>query len=250
MKWRSWKLIGSIVLIGAVVCVLAYADKQKEAEKAEAGETERQVTGAQVPAAALATLKKLAAGAKIYEFAEEVEHSHTFYEGSWKTASGANIDTVVTPTGDLVEIEEEVGAAQVPAGAMLAARQAAGKDAKLAFEKKTMIFYEAKFKKGDREHELLFTPYGRCVEIVGKEVKEECKKDEGIVSLGEVPKAVKATILKHAAGGEVKKIEKETKDGKVIYEADVIIDGKEVELKVAANGKLLGKEVEHEGEED
>jgi len=249
MKWRGWKLIGSIVLIGAVVCVLAYAAKQKEAEDADEGETERQVVEAQVPAAALATLKKLAAGAKIYEFAEEVEHGHTFYEGSWKTASGANIDTVVTPIGDLVEIEEEVGATQVPVGAMLAARQAAGKDAKPAFEKKTMIFYEAKFQKGGREHELLFTPDGRCVEIVGKGVKE-CKEGEGIVSLGEVPKAVKATILKHAAGGEVKKIEKETKNGKVIYEADVIIDGNEVELKVAANGKLLGKEVEHEGEED
>jgi uncharacterized membrane protein YkoI len=246
---KKWKLIGSIVLIGAVVCALTYA--AKEAEKAEEGESERQVTKAQVPAAALATLKKLAGGAKIYEFAEEVEYGHTFYEGSWKTASGANIDTVVTPAGDLVEIEEEVSAAQVPAGAMSAAQKAAGKDAKLAFEKKTMIYYEAKFQKDGQEQELLFTPDGRCVEIVGKEVKEECKKeDEGIVSLGEVPEAVKATIVKHAAGGEVKKIEKETKEGKVIYEADVIIDSNEVELKVAADGKLLGKEVEHEGEED
>jgi uncharacterized membrane protein YkoI len=76
-------------------------------------------------------------------------------------------------------------------------------------------------------------------------------EDEQEVSIKELPKAVRVTILKQAKGGEIKKIERETEDGEVIYEAEVIMDGKEVELKVGPNGKLLAKEVEEQdGEED
>ena len=148
----------------------------KEIEEAETGqqkkEYEREVTEAQVPAAALAALKKLAAGVKITEFAEEFEHGHMFYEGSWKGRSGSNVDVLVTAAGDLVEIEEQVGADQVPDAVLAAVRKAAGKDARLGFERKTMILYEVKFRKGDRRHELLLTPDGRRVE-------EEVEKGEG-----------------------------------------------------------------------
>lgn len=256
MKRKHWKLVAVMILVGAMLCAAAYV-----AQAAKAEEAEREVTEAEVPAAALATLKKLAAGAKITEFAEEKEHGSTFYEGSWKTPSGANMDVLVTPRGDLVEIEEQVDADQVPAATLKAARKAAGKDVPLAFEKKTMILYEVKFRKGDRRHELLLTPDGRRVE---EEVEkgnpdgdDEGDDDEGEdedeeqVSIKELPKAVRATILKQAKGGEIKKIERETEDGEVIYEAEVIMDGKEVELKVGPNGKLLAKEVEEQdGEED
>ena len=139
------------------------------------GEAERKVTEKKVPKAALAALKKLARGAEITEFAEEIEYGHTFYEGSWKARSGTKMDVLVTPTGDLVEIEEQVDAEKVPAAALKAARKAAGKDAQLAFEKKTMILYEVKFAKGDSRHELLLTPDGRRVE----EEVEKGKPDAG-----------------------------------------------------------------------
>jgi len=38
----------------------------------------------------------------------------------------------------------------------------------------------------------------------------------------------------------------ETGGGRTIYEAEVIINGQETDLKVAADGTLLGKEVENE----
>ncbi|HUT90783.1 MAG TPA: hypothetical protein VMY37_14865 [Thermoguttaceae bacterium] len=140
-------------------------EKPKKAGKREKEtETERRVTEAEVPKAALTALKKLAEGAEIVEFAEETEHGSTFYEGSWKVASGAKMDVLVTPTGDLVEIELGVAADDVPAAVLAAARKAAGKKAPLAFEKKTMLLYEVKFRKGDRGHELLLTPDGRRAE--------------------------------------------------------------------------------------
>ena len=151
-------------------------DEEDEDEGKGQAETERAVTESEVPSDVLAALKKLAAGAKITAFAEEIEHGHTFYEGSWKGPSGTNTDVLVTATGDLVEIEEQVGADQVPAAVLAAARKAAGKGAKLGLEKKTMVLYEVKFLKGNRRHELLLAPEGRVVE---KEVeKGEARKSK------------------------------------------------------------------------
>jgi len=241
MELRHWKLVFVTVLIGVVLCVVVYAT---QAVKEKEDDTERKVTETEVPTAALATLKKLAAGAKITEFAEEIEHGHTFYEGSWKSPAGGNVDVLVTSTGDLVEIEEQVGADQVPAAVLATAQKAADKDAQLVFEKKTMLLYEVKFQKGSQQHELLLTPDGRRVE------KEDDEDNEDVVSIDEVPEAVKATILKHAEGGKIQEIERGNEDGKVIYEAEIIIDDKEVELKIDSNGKLLSKEMQDEDDDD
>lgn len=171
MRRKNWKLVAVMILLAVMLCAATYARKGKDqgkrasiAEAVQPTEAERQVTEAQVPAAALAALKKLAAGAEITNFAEEIEHGSTFYEGSWKTPSGANMDVLVTPAGDLVEIEEQTSIDKVPAAALNVARKAAGRETELAFEKKTTILYEVKFQKGESRHELLLTPDGRRVE--------------------------------------------------------------------------------------
>lgn len=152
--------------------------REGEHEDEGHGETERKVTEAQVPAAALATLKKLAGRATITEFAEEIEHGHTFYEGSWQAPSRGKMDVLVTASGDLVEIEERVTADQVPEAVLKAAGKAAGKGAKLGLEKKTMLLYEVKFRKGNRRHELLLTPDGRLVEEEVEKGKRHRNEDE------------------------------------------------------------------------
>ncbi len=76
------------------------------------------------------------------------------------------------------------------------------------------------------------------------------RKKEEKVTIDQVPAAVKATILKEAKGAKIKEIEKETKKGKTIYEAEFVVDGKEIEIKVAADGKLLSREVEDDDDDD
>jgi uncharacterized membrane protein YkoI len=75
-------------------------------------------------------------------------------------------------------------------------------------------------------------------------------RDEETVSLDQVPNAVKATILREAKGGTITEIERETKDGKTVYEAEFLLDGAEIEIEIAPDGKLLGREVEQENDED
>jgi uncharacterized membrane protein YkoI len=68
------------------------------------------------------------------------------------------------------------------------------------------------------------------------------------VKLEDCPQAVQKTINDNANGGKILEIEKETnKDGTVTYEAEVKkADGTVVEIEVAADGKLIGIEVEDE----
>jgi uncharacterized membrane protein YkoI len=70
------------------------------------------------------------------------------------------------------------------------------------------------------------------------------------VTLDQVPAAVKATILKESAGGKITEIERETKHGKVTYEAEFIINGREVEIEIAPDGTILGRETETEEDDE
>jgi uncharacterized membrane protein YkoI len=75
------------------------------------------------------------------------------------------------------------------------------------------------------------------------------KAKEQIISLKDLPHAVRATIKKHAAGGKITEIEKDVVEGTVRYEAEVVRDGKEFDILVSAEGKYLGTEGEEEAED-
>ena len=164
--------IGALLALTGGIMAKGPPDKKGEAKERKGGEKERQVEEKDVPKAALEALKKLAGGAALTKFAEEVEHGSTFYEGSWKGTQGP-VDALVTAAGDLVEIEEAVTIASVPKAVQAAAEKAAGKDAELRFEKKTLVLYEVKFKKGERKHELVLTPDGRQQEQEEEEGEHE-----------------------------------------------------------------------------
>jgi len=85
-----------------------------------------------------------------------------------------------------------------------------------------------------QDEDLLLTKYSKA------------KSKEEEVSLEDLPPAVRAAIEKHAAGGQIKEIEKETKKEGLVYEAEVLKDGKEFDILVSATGKFLGKEAEEE----
>lgn len=70
------------------------------------------------------------------------------------------------------------------------------------------------------------------------------------VSLADVPEAVLNTIQDHAGDGEIAEVEKETKDGKIVYEAEVVVDGEEMDIMVSETGEYLGTEMEEEDDED
>jgi uncharacterized membrane protein YkoI len=81
------------------------------------------------------------------------------------------------------------------------------------------------------------------VSAIGALVYAGMDKDENKqkVAMTELPAMVQKTIQDNFGGGTVTETEKETKDGKTYYEAQVKKPGgEEVEIKVAEDGKLIG----------
>ncbi len=76
------------------------------------------------------------------------------------------------------------------------------------------------------------------------------KAKEQSLSLKDLPRAVRATIKKHAAGGKITEIEKDTVNGTVRYEAEVVRDGKVFDVLVSTKGKYLGTEKEEDDQGD
>lgn len=167
----------TILWIGATVLVACGGLLALAQDKQPAGDHERKVKEAEVPKAALEALRKAANNAAFTEFAEEVEHGHKFYEGSYKGPNG-NVDVVVTEAGDLVVIEEVVPADSVPAAVRAALEKEAGKDAKATWEKKTIVMFEVHFKKDGKSKELVFTPEGRPFHEEGDKKGEKDEDDE------------------------------------------------------------------------
>jgi len=173
MKNRMWLRASGGVAIALLGGVIAFAQT-----KSAPLEQERKVKEAEVPKAALDALKEMADKATITEFAEEMEHGHKFFEGTW-TGPNGSVDCLVTETGDLVEIEETIPADKVPAATRAAAEREAGKDAKLTWEKKTVVMYEVHYKKGDKGQEMILTPDGRRYHEAGakKGEKDDAEDD-------------------------------------------------------------------------
>jgi len=74
-------------------------------------------------------------------------------------------------------------------------------------------------------------------------------EDEKVL-LKDLPRAVRRIIRKHAAGGTISEIEKEIVAGSVVYEAEVVREGREFDIRVSATGEYLGTEQEEEDEDD
>lgn len=68
------------------------------------------------------------------------------------------------------------------------------------------------------------------------------KEADETVTMAQVPAAVKETIKSYATESEIKKIEKGDVDGKIAYEFEITKNGRDLEVTIYPDGKLLGTE--------
>ena len=90
-----------------------------------------------------------------------------------------------------------------------------------------VVYYEVDYVKDGEEKAIQVTQDGTII------------KTEEKTTIDKVPAVVKAAIEKTTAGGEVKEIEKEQYDGKVVYDVDYVKDGQKKEIEVAEDGAIV-----------
>ena len=71
--------------------------------------------------------------------------------------------------------------------------------------------------------------------------KENEDKPQRVV-LADLPAPARAAVEKWLAGGTIKQIDKETEDGKVVYDVEATVNGKHAEADIVADGTVLSTE--------
>jgi uncharacterized membrane protein YkoI len=242
------------------------------------GDEGREAASAEMPALVAGAVAKAFPNAEVREVEKENENGFLLYTVT--LASGGNeLDVEVAPDGTIIGVEKEVSKGDLPA-AVAAALAAAGggeikevvriethAELKLVKLDKPAVTYEAAVVVNGKTVELTIDSTGKVIaEKAGDEDDDgdddgEDADDDGDnddqnvdgqpVEMGQLPAAVQAVIQKAAAGNPIKEIEAITKGGATIYEVDWMAGGKEVEIRVSADGKLLDREAEDgEGEDD
>jgi uncharacterized membrane protein YkoI len=78
---------------------------------------------------------------------------------------------------------------------------------------------------------------------------KEKEGDEVKMSINDIPAAARESLMKEAPGATITTVDKETKDGKTVYEADAMMGGKNWEIIVDDNGKVISKKLDEESGE-
>ncbi len=129
-----------------------------------AKEKENEIKRSDLPAAVEKTVAAQSKGATIKGFAKEVEDGKTFYEAEL-TVNGHAKDILMDPQGNIVEVEEEVDLASLPAAVKDGLTKAAGKGKITLVEtltkKDKLVAYEAVVKNGSKESEVQVGPDGK-----------------------------------------------------------------------------------------
>jgi uncharacterized membrane protein YkoI len=82
--------------------------------------------------------------------------------------------------------------------------------------------------------------------MMGRQQKDEDNGKEQVVPMDQLPANVKATLMKEVGNGKVQEVERHAMDGKTVYEADVMVDGKKWEIVIREDGQLLKKQLDEE----
>ena len=111
--------------------------------------------------------------------------------------------------------------------------------------------YEAHVIIDGKEYEITVAEDGTLLEKALEEDDDENDDREGEtveIKMADCPAAVQKTLKREANGADIEFVDKETKDGKTIYEVDVKIDAKNYEIRVGKDGILISKALDEEDE--
>jgi hypothetical protein len=122
-------------------------------------ESEAEIGQADVPQAALATLRELAGGAPFTSFEREVRDGRMYYEAEWMLG-GREAEATVLADGTLVETERDISLDEAPPAvrAWIEANAAEGEE--VTVSRRSFLVYEVDLVSETGERERLLLPSG------------------------------------------------------------------------------------------
>ncbi len=85
--------------------------------------------------------------------------------------------------------------------------------------------------------------------LTGCDESAEEGHSEQKVAVEQVPAAVRATLEQERQGGTLKELEKVTAEGKTVYAADMVVNGKDREMLIAEDGKVIRRDIKEKDDD-
>jgi hypothetical protein len=258
MKWPITRKPVAVFLLGvAAIGMLALATLQADTATTGSEDT------AKLPEPVRKAFRSAFPGAKIARV--EVEPQVLLIYEVDMIDKGQKRTVELFVNGEVLVVEKEVERPDLPKKIAEAISRETGKATVKELEQKEVratiaiqrfdkprIVYEVEYIANGKNMYMELDADGKVVEkSVAREDDDDDEDDnEREVSLKDIPKAARDTIVTQAGDNPILEVEEQTRRGGKVYEAEWRENGKEVEVTVSADGKLLGKQVGDDDDED
>jgi hypothetical protein len=165
----QYSKVSKATVVSLGVCLLFFAAvlaQQKAKEPKEKEEAPKILDVKKLSPAVQKTVQEQTKGATIRGLSKEVENGKTQYELETKV-NGRNRDLLIDPTGKVLEVEEEVDIATLPATIQAEMKKSLGEGKVLLLESVTkdgvLTGYEASVQKGGKKSSVAMGPDGKVL---------------------------------------------------------------------------------------
>ncbi len=157
----------SVISLGASLLFFTVAQaQQKPKESKERAEASKMLDVKQLPPAVQKTVQEQTKGATIRGLSKEIEKGKTQYELE-TMVNGRSRDLLIDPAGKVLEGEEEVDIATLPAGVQAEIKKSLGEGEVLKLESVTkdgaLTGYEASVEKAGKKSSVAMSPDGKAL---------------------------------------------------------------------------------------
>jgi uncharacterized protein YxeA len=183
----------------------------------------------QVPQKVQQAIQQYAAAAEIKQITKGDVDGKAAYEFAIEK-NGRKSEVAITPDGKVLTTEEQVTLQDIPEGARKAINAQAGGGKVVSTERvfeNGKTAYGAVIEKNNKQSEYSFAADGKIA------------SSEEDISLPDIPEAARKVISAKSAGGKVISTKKVFEDGQTVFAAIIEKGGKQTEISVAPNGKIV-----------
>jgi len=220
------------LILGSTAFVIALGLASQAQPQAKPEEPDQVLKMSQIPQKVQEAVKAFATPAEIKQITKGDVDGTVAYEFQIEKA-GRKSEVAITPDGKFLASEEVVPLSELPEAARRTVTTNAGGGRVVTTEKvveQGRTVFEAVIEDGGKQREISVLSDGA---IIGT---------QNDVALADIPEAARKAITAKAAGGKIVSTKKSLEDGKTVFVAVIEKAGKQQQISVAPDGKIVETE--------